>query len=110
MTSRSVLATTSVVAGCLGGHHAADQHQRDRAGCADLCAVLDDLPLRHSRADLPDQPAQHCVSLAVHSFSFTRLRIAYAILDWRLQSSMKPGLACCENRPPDSPKPASAGS
>src|SRR3954469_20608120 len=110
MTSRSVFATTSVVAGGLGGHDAADQHQRDGPSSADLGPVLDDLPLRHSRADLPDQPAQHGVSLAVHSFSFTRLRIAYAILDWRLHSSMKPGLACCEKRPPDSPKPASAGS
>src|SRR5437016_8856459 len=109
MTSRSVRAI-SVVAGCrLGGNHATDEHERNRSRRAYLRAVLDDLALRHPRADLPDQPTQHCVSLGGHSFPFTRLRIAYAILDWRLQSSMNPGLACCEKRPPDSPKPARAG-
>ena len=68
------------------------------------------LPLGDARADLPDDPAQNCVALRVHDLPFPRLRRPYAIRDWSVHSSMKPGLACWEKRPPDSPKPASAGS
>src|ERR671931_2831729 len=110
MTRRSGRAISVVARGRLGGHHAADEHERDHAGSAELRLVLRDLALGDPRADLPDRPAEHRVALAVHSFPLPRFRMAYAILDWRLQSSMKPGLACWEKRPPDSPKPASAAS
>src|SRR5262249_37138390 len=120
MTSRSVLAISvvAVAVACELGHsHAADQHERDGPGSADLRLVVSDLllllpygPPRHPDADLRDHPADKCMSLLIHWFPFARLRMAYAIRDWRLQSSMKPGLACWEKRPPDSPNPARAGS
>ena len=67
--------------------------------------VLGDAP-----ADVPHDPAEHGVSASGHVSLLPRLRTRYAIRDCRLQSSMKPGLACWEKSPPDSPKPASAAS
>src|SRR5437660_818855 len=92
------------------GREARDQHQQHHRGGADLGPVLGQLSLRHARPDLPDDPAEDGVALRAHASSLPRFRIAYAMRDWRLHSSVNPGLACCEKRPPDSPKPASSGS
>src|SRR5512133_1001685 len=97
ITRRSVRAISAIAIGAgLGGQHAAHEHERDHAGRAELGPVLGDLLLLldlspgHSRAHPGDEPTDHrVVLLGSHSFPLPRLRTAYAILDCRLQSSMK---------------------
>ena len=88
----------------------ADQHQQDRCRGPDLGPVLTELAAQHELDALPGDKAEQGVCLVFHSLSLCRFRTLYAIRDCSDHSSMKPGLACCENSPPDSPNPASAGS
>src|SRR5215470_8935358 len=85
ITSRSVFAISVVaVAGhCLGDNDAADQHERDGTGRADLPLVvadrallLLDRPPRHPQADLHHDPTDERVPFLFHSFPFPRLRMA----------------------------------
>src|SRR4029078_12269048 len=69
-----------------------------------------ELPAHGQLDALPRGEAEQGVCPCLHSVSVSLFRTLYAMRDCSDQISMKPGLACWEKSPPDSPKPASAGS
>src|SRR5215212_11819406 len=83
------------------------EHGRHGRRRPDLGAVLGQLAPRHPPRDLPYDPAEHRVARVAHRLLSSRCRSPYAIRDCRLQSSINPGDAAWEKRPPDSPKLAS---
>src|SRR4051794_19833635 len=92
--SRSALFFVALARGQVGGDAESGQSHPGPGG--DL-GLAPDAP-----ADEPDdQPADQLVD-----HSSVSSRILWANRLCIVKSSMKPGLACCENSPPDSPKDA----